>query len=431
MKDLYQVMPPLTEDEYASLREDIMIRGVLVPVEKDEAGNILDGHHRVRICEELGIKDYPVTIRPGLTEADKRNHARAINCLRRHLDAAKRAPHIAQLRSEGWSFRRIAEAVGVNEKTVRNDLKATADYSAVETPARTIGKDGKSRPATMPARGMPSPVFATSDREAQKVISLAAANPSLLDGLGEGINFSASDVAKADKQEKLAAIKDSHQRLGKTGEGTATAYKKDALEFLASLPEKSADLLFTDPPYSTDVDDIREFADSWLALALSRVKDTGRAYVCVGAYPAELQAYLNSDHGHMNLAQILVWTYRNTLGPTPSHLYKQNWQAILYFTGPDCPPLDSPVMIEQFSVQDISAPDGRIGNRYHAWQKPDELAERIVRHSTKEGDFVIDPFCCTGTFIAAAARLGRHAQGCDIDTDALEIAFNRGVVVII
>lgn len=429
-KDLYQVMPPLTEDEYASLREDIMIRGVLVPVEKDEKGNILDGHHRVRICEELGITNYPVTIRPGLTEADKRNHARAINILRRQLDATGRAPLMAQLRSEGWSFRRIAEATGVTHTQVARDLKSGVTNVTPETPARTIGKDGKVYPSTRPASSMPSPVFATSDRDAQKVIALAEANPSLLDGLDEGVNFSASDVAKLDKQEKLTAIKDSHQRLGKTGEGTATAYRKGAIEFLSSLPEKSADLIFTDPPYSTDVEDIREFADSWLPLALSRVKDSGRAYVCVGAYPRELQAYLNCDHGHLTLSQVLVWTYRNTLGPTPSHLYKLNWQAILYFTGPECPPLDSPVMIEQFSVQDISAPDGRLGNRYHAWQKPDELAERVVRHSTKEGDFVIDPFCGTGCFIAAAARLGRHGQGCDIDAEALEIARNRGVEVL-
>ncbi len=35
-------------------------------------------------------------------------------------------------------------------------------------------------------------------------------------------------------------------------------------------------------------------------------------------------------------------------------------------------------MTEQFSVQDINAPDGRLGDRFHAWQKPDELAERVI-----------------------------------------------------
>ena len=40
----YQVMPDLTPEEYAELKSDIASRGVMVPVEFDEAGNVLDGH---------------------------------------------------------------------------------------------------------------------------------------------------------------------------------------------------------------------------------------------------------------------------------------------------------------------------------------------------------------------------------------------------
>jgi site-specific DNA-methyltransferase (adenine-specific) len=55
-----------------------------------------------------------------------------------------------------------------------------------------------------------------------------------------------------------------------------------------------------------------------------------------------------------------------------------------------------------------------------------ELAERFIRHSTKEGDTVIDPFACTGTFLLAAAKLGRLAKGCDISQENIEIAIQRG-----
>lgn len=43
--DLFQVMPPLSPDEYAELKADISARGVMVPIENDEDGNILDGHN--------------------------------------------------------------------------------------------------------------------------------------------------------------------------------------------------------------------------------------------------------------------------------------------------------------------------------------------------------------------------------------------------
>ncbi|MCC8163427.1 MAG: ParB N-terminal domain-containing protein, partial [Lachnospiraceae bacterium] len=72
----YQVMPELTADEYAELKNDIARRGVMVPIEFDEDGNILDGYHRFQICKELGITDYPRVIRAGMTEEEKRTHAR-------------------------------------------------------------------------------------------------------------------------------------------------------------------------------------------------------------------------------------------------------------------------------------------------------------------------------------------------------------------
>ena len=161
--------------------------------------------------------------------------------------------------------------------------------------------------------------------------------------------------------------------------------------------------------------------------ALNFVRKDGFAYIFIGAYPNELKAYLNIDvPNHLSLVQILVWTYRNTLGNNPKDRYKLNWQACLFYRGVDAPNLDCPITNEQWAVQDINAPDGRLGNRYHSWQKPDEIAERFIRHSTQAGDTVFDPFACTGTFLIAAAKLGRKAYGFEINPDNARIAFERG-----
>lgn len=196
----------------------------------------------------------------------------------------------------------------------------------------------------------------------------------------------------------------------------------------AHLKEK-CDLLLTDPPYSTDVDNIEAFVDSWLYKALDGVKDTGFAYIFIGAYPKELKAYLNAKiPKHMELCQQLIWTYKNTLGQNPKDRYKQNYQSCLFYRGINAPMLDCPLTAEQWAVQEINAPDGRQGDRYHAWQKPMEIAERFIRHSTKVGDTVYDPFACTGTFLLASAKLGRKAFGCEIDPDNAAIAIERGCV---
>jgi DNA modification methylase len=99
---------------------------------------------------------------------------------------------------------------------------------------------------------------------------------------------------------------------------------------------------------------------------------------------------------------------------------------ILHFYSEKSEDLDTSITNEMFSVQDINAPDGRQGDRFHKWQKPSKLASRLIRHSTKEGDYIIDLFCGSGTFLVEAGKLNRHSSGCDIDGKALKIAVERG-----
>ena len=90
----------------------------------------------------------------------------------------------------------------------------------------------------------------------------------------------------------------------------------------------------------TDVEGIEGFASEWVPTALAKVKATGRAYICIGAYPRELRAYLTiAPPSHLLFSQVLVWTYKNRVGPSPTHDYKLNWQAILYYRGPAVPAL--------------------------------------------------------------------------------------------
>jgi len=228
------------------------------------------------------------------------------------------------------------------------------------------------------------------------------------------------------KENQLQGAKQSilNQTKNEVVKTPPTVHLMDCVDFIHKC--KPYDLLLTDPPYSTDIQNISEFVDRWLYPALERVKPTGSAYIFIGAYPAELAAYLNAEiPDNVHLEQILIWTYKNTGGKIPNEHYKQNYQACLYYRGKEAGQLDNKDN-EFWAVTEINAPDGRIGDRYHAWQKPMELAEMYIRHSTKQGDRVVDPFCCTGTFPLAAAKLGRIGIGADNDEDNLKIAVNRG-----
>jgi ParB-like chromosome segregation protein Spo0J len=93
----YQLFSPLSPEEYDALRADITARGILVPIEYDQDGNLLDGHHRAQIAAELGI-DFPRLVRNFATEAERRHHVISLNLYRRHLGTAERAGLVAELR---------------------------------------------------------------------------------------------------------------------------------------------------------------------------------------------------------------------------------------------------------------------------------------------------------------------------------------------
>jgi ParB-like chromosome segregation protein Spo0J len=72
-KKPYQILPPLDEEEFAALKTDIAARGVLVAIEVDEDGNVIDGHHRQRAWQQLTaagtvLPAYPVVVRSGMSE---------------------------------------------------------------------------------------------------------------------------------------------------------------------------------------------------------------------------------------------------------------------------------------------------------------------------------------------------------------------------
>ena len=161
----YQVMPPLSADEFSALKADIKARGVQVPIEYDESGNVLDGHHRIKAVEQLKaegveVRPPPRIIRPGLSEPEKRAHARTLNLARRHLDQAqKRAAIAAQIKdTPERSDRQIAAGLGVAPNTVGAARRELEDGAQIAHHATVVGKDGVTQP-----RAKPKPVFVSTE----------------------------------------------------------------------------------------------------------------------------------------------------------------------------------------------------------------------------------------------------------------------------
>lgn len=399
------LMPALAPDELATLEALIKRDGCLDPL-KVWQGIIVDGHNRYAICRKLG-KPYDTVDVEFEDRAEVRIWIAQSQLGRRNLNDYQRTRVALSLKEDIAARARERQRGGQGGVLLlENSPKANTREDIAE-------------------------IAGVSSNTVAKVEWLENNAPAELKQKLEQDEISIDAAYKGEKKKQdLENVRQENVRQAQAqpAENKPIVTRAAWQDWIYSQPD--CDLLLTDPPYMTDVEDIEAFAIDWLVPALGKVKSTGRAYVFIGAYPQELAAYLNVGNDpnlhDLILADVLVWTYRNTLGPSPKYDYKLNWQAALYFRGPDAPPLDCPIMNEQFSVQDINAPDGRLANRYHAWQKPDELAERLVRHSTKPGDLVLDPFAGTGTFILAAQRLGRIGRGCDQSVEMLAIAESRG-----
>lgn len=374
--------------------------GLLHPVVVTPDNRLIAGQRRLEACKRLGWDCIPVTV------VDLEN-----------LAIGERDENMARKDFTPSEAVAVARALEPYEQAAAQRRKATSNAERANFTPSDIGKSGD-RVAT--AVGMSRPTLT----KAQAVVDAAEAEPEKYGDLPERMDATGKvDGAYAELKRRRAF--EARAQQARQQPVPATIRQSDALSFLAALTDESLALLITDPPYMTDVEDIAAFAAEWLPLALRKLAPNGRAYVFTGSYPEELLAYLTVLRGYPR-TDILAWGYNNTIGPAPTHDYKRNWQAIFYVRGPDAQRLNCPVISEQFSLQVHNAPDGRLDGRLHAWQKPDALAEMLIRHSTSPGDTVADPFAGTGTFLLAASRLGRRAFGCDADPEMIALAVSRG-----
>lgn len=426
------------EDEVADLVEAIRTSGWIKPLVITQQDVIISGHRRFKAALLLKWRTIPVERRMFANATEEVEALLLENRYREKTPVQRVREAFAWKDIEGEKARqRMSEAARAQRQGCENFHTPERGRVADQVAERVGFGSGRTYEKAAKVVQVADRLSSQGrEREAQTLLTV----------LNDHSVDAAAQVLKLAEEEQCAVLQKLATGEQKKVKAAVVEVKKAAIEAQIQaepgkprltlarweewLPDQPlCDLLLTDPPYSTDIEDIDAFAHSWLPLALSKVKPTGRAYVCIGAYPRELLAYLQV-RAWLPVSQVLVWSYRNTLGPSPSTGYKQNWQAILSFCGPEASALDCPLLTEQFSVQEINAPDGRLGNRYHTWQKPDELAERLIRHSTRPGDVVLDCFAGTGTFLLAAHRLGRTALGCEQSSDMLMLAQRRGCEMI-
>ncbi|MBI5798374.1 MAG: ParB N-terminal domain-containing protein [Candidatus Yonathbacteria bacterium] len=144
-------------EEYKALKKDIKKRGVLVPVEVDEKGDVLDGYNRVAIAKKLGLSFKTIT-RHFKTEEEKHEHVIKLNLARRHLDPLRWGMAFKQLlkvkgvrrgtgtrndKLTGATVAQVATETGVSPRTARHRVAMAETYSNLPASEKQAVDEGK------------------------------------------------------------------------------------------------------------------------------------------------------------------------------------------------------------------------------------------------------------------------------------------------
>ena len=402
----YQVMPPLTAEEYNELKNDIAARGVMVPIEYDEHGNVLDGHHRLQICAELGIKDFPKVIRAGMTEAEKRTHARKLNMARRQLNQVQRRELIQEQIRETpeKSDRQIGRELGVAGNTVtaqRKEMERTAQIEQLKT---TIGADGKVRPRQVERK--PVTVFNPTRRE-EKAIQ----NPDVVERMadtGANVLTAEKQIHREEKAERKAFTLEDEMP-----DGVCTLYNADIRDGLPMIPDNSVDFIITDPPYPAEF--IPLYGDL-SRLAARVLKPGGSMLVMCG------QSYFPQVMAQLCTAMNYHWcmAYTTPGGQSPQLFHKRVntfWKPVLWFTKGE--------YSGDYVGDVLKSPVNDNDKRYHEWGQSLGGLRDIVGRFSDPGDIILDPFLGGGTTGVAAVTMGRKFIGADIEQTNIDMSRQR------
>jgi len=258
----------------------------------------------------------------------------------------------------------------------------------------------------------------------------------------------------------------------------------DNLTVLQSIPDKSVDLIYLDPPFFSnrtyeviwgDDGEKRSFEDrfaggidhyiSWLKVRVRQMhrilKDTGSIFLHCDHHASHyIKSQILDDillFGRNNFRNEIIWHYRrwtanannfqrlhdtifwysksnnyifNPLYTDYTEGSKQKKkQGVLHrFKKDEEPVLVSDKSFDEKGVREndvwiipFVAPSAKERIGYPT-QKPEALLQRIIKCATNEGDVVLDPFVGGGTTIAVADRLNRRWIGIDQSVMAIKVS---------
>lgn len=216
-------------------------------------------------------------------------------------------------------------------------------------------------------------------------------------------------------------------------------YLGDAYKLIKEIPDKSVDLIVTDPPYIYEalngqgishlVESFNELKNTNLNKGfeisfldeLVRVSKKINIYIWVSKdqFKNILDYMVDKYHCRWDL---LIWAKSNP-PPLCSHQYLHDCEYCLYFR--DRGVLSNMKFETARTIYFTSINQADKKRWGHPTIKPEEIIKNLISNSSGGGSLILDPFSGSGTTCVIAKRLGRHYIGFEINKDYYEKSINR------
>jgi adenine-specific DNA-methyltransferase len=189
----------------------------------------------------------------------------------------------------------------------------------------------------------------------------------------------------------------------------------DCVEAMKRLPEGSAGFILTDPPYLVNYRDrhgrcVRnDDSAAWLKPAYREMFRVLRPDAfCVTFYGyTKIDLFMDAwKSAGFRVAGHFVFPKRYT--SSSYHTQYRHEQAYLLAKGWPQKPRDPPPDVIYWTYT---------GNKLHPTQKPLGILKPLIEAFSQPGDIVLDPFCGSGSTLAAARELKRNFIGIELDPD--------------
>lgn len=199
--------------------------------------------------------------------------------------------------------------------------------------------------------------------------------------------------------------------------------QQDALDMLRSLPDQSAQMVLTDPPYGISYQSNRSkhgpsaaIESDWnfqfgpfLQETQRILQDGGVAYVFTrwDVFPL----WMKSVNGERGLAakNLIVWVKDNHTAGDLRGNFGAKWEGIMML-------VKGRHLLRGHRHPNVwTFPRVPRKSMIHPAEKPVPLLMRLIESSSDEGGLVVDPFCGSGSTAEAALACGRQALIGDVD----------------